>query len=145
MAFRFPLASVLRVRESIERREERALQAIQLDIARLEHHVGALQGATARARDICEEALRQSISAGQLHSLLCEEQSAERELRLTLAQLHTVEQQRDAQRKIYLAAHREREMLTEMRQKQKNLYEKMRSRDEQKKLDDLFIARRIRI
>ena len=94
---------------------------------------------------MCEEALRQSVPAGQLQSLLWEEQSAERELRLTLAQLHTVEQQRDVQRKVYQAAHRDREMLTEMQEKQKKLYEQMRVRDEQKKLDDLFIARRLRV
>ncbi len=144
MAFRFALASVLRVRESIERREERALQAIQLQVAQAKHHGEALRGAIASAREMRDETLRQSVSGGQLQSLLWEEQAAERELRLTLEQLRVLEQQRDEQMMIYRAAHCDREMLSEMLQKQKNLYEQEQARDEQKKLDDIFIARRLR-
>lgn len=144
MAFRFALASVLRVRESIERREERALQAIQLQVAQAKHQGEALRGAILSAREMRDETLRQSLSGGQLQSLLWEEQAAERELRLTLEQLRGLEQQRDEQMTIYRAAHCDREMLSEMLQKQKSLYEQDQARNEQKKLDDVFIARRLR-
>ena len=77
MAFRFPLATVaFRVRESIEQREERALQRIQLEMARVLRLIDELSAAIARARDTQEEALRQPIPAGYLHTLLWEAQAA---------------------------------------------------------------------
>jgi len=36
-------------------------------------------------------------------------------------------------------------MLSDMRQKQKDIYERDRLRDEQKQLDDIFMARRHRV
>ena len=42
MAFRFSLATVLRVRESIELREERALKKIQMEMARVSHEIEEL-------------------------------------------------------------------------------------------------------
>ncbi|MGA7156996.1 MAG: hypothetical protein WBY53_09130 [Acidobacteriaceae bacterium] len=145
MAFRFALASVLRVRESVEKREERALQAIQLKFARLEQKADATRVAIAGARGRREQSLRQRISGGELHSLLWDEQLAEQALTLTLTDLHAAEQQRDAQRTIYQLAQRDREMLSDMCEKQKKIYERERERDEQKKQDDLFIMRRPRV
>ena len=44
-----------------------------------------------------------------------------------------------------MAAHREREMLSDMMKKQKDIYEREWLRDEQKRLDDIFMARRHRV
>ncbi len=145
MAFRFSLAVVLRLRQSIETREERALQSIQLDVSRMLQAIEDLGVAIGGAQRDRENALQQTISGGHLHSLLWEEQAAERGLRLLMGKLQALEEKRDKQMQVYQVAHREREMLSEMMQKERDMYEREWLRDEQKRLDDIFMARRHRI
>jgi flagellar export protein FliJ len=145
MAFQFPLAAVLRVRESIEKREERALQTIQLEIARGLHQIEALSAGIDGAHRVREQALLKTTSGGHLHSMLWDEQSAEQQLKSALGRLQVLEQEREQQMKVYQVAHQDREMLTDMLNKQKDIYEREWLRDEQKRLDDIFMARRHRI
>ena len=145
MGFQFSLAVVLRLRESVEKREERALQSIQRDVRRTLQAIEDLSVAIGGAQQARERALRQIISGGQLQSLLWEEQAAEQGLSLLLGKLQVLEQEREKQMRVYQAAHRNREMLSDMRQKQKDIYERDRLRDEQKQLDDIFMARRHRV
>lgn len=145
MAFRFPLASVLRVRESIEQREERALQRIQMEMARVSHQIEELTAMIAGAHDAQSEALRQPIPAGYLHTLLWEEQSAVERRKVLVTALQALEQKREKQIKIYQVAHRNHETLISMKNEQRTAYEMEQSRTQQKSLDDLFIARRHRI
>jgi flagellar biosynthesis chaperone FliJ len=145
MAFQFSLAAVLRVRESLETREERALQAIQLDAARTAHQVEELSEAIAGAQRARELELQQSISGGRLQSLLWEEQTAEQRLTLLAGRLQLLEQAREEQLKVYQAAHQDRELLTDMRRKQREIYDREWLREEQKRLDDIFMARRHRV
>ena len=94
----------------------------------------------------CRElALRQTITGGHLQSLLWEEESAEQRLKSSMGQLQVLEQQSDKQMKVYQGAHRNREMLTDMMKKQKGIYDREWLREEQKRLDDIFMARRHRI
>jgi flagellar export protein FliJ len=144
MGFQFPLAAVLRVRESIEKREERALQSTQLNVARTLQQVEELSVAIGGAHRGRELALRQTISGGHLHALLWEEEAAELRLQSMMTQLQGLEQERDKQMKVYQVAHRNREMLTDMLKKQKDIYEREWLREEQKRLDDIFMARRHR-
>ena len=53
MAFRFPLATVLLVREHAEEREERALKKIQLEISRVRREI------------------EQLVHGSNVHTLLC--------------------------------------------------------------------------
>jgi flagellar FliJ protein len=144
MAFRFPLATVLRVRESVEQREERALQRIRLEMARVLRQIEELSAAIAKAHDAHLEALRRPISAGQLHSLLWEAQAAVEKRKALFPVLQTLEQQRDKQLKIYQAAHRNHETLIGMKNQQHAAYELKQARTQQKSLDDIFMARRHR-
>ena len=145
MAFKFSLAVVLRLRESIETCEERALRAIQLEVSRTQQAIEKLGVAIGGAQRDRETALQQTMSGGQLRSLLWEEQAAEQGLKLLLGKLQALEEERDKQMRVYQAAHREREMLSEMMEKQKDIYEREWLRDEQKRLDDIFMARRHRV
>jgi flagellar export protein FliJ len=145
MAFQFSLAVVLRLRESLEKREERALQSIQLDVSRTLQAIEDLSVAIGGAQHARETALRKAMSGGHLHSLLWEEQAAEQRLRLLLEKLQVLEQEREQQMKLYHAAHRDREMLSDMMEKQKNIYDREWLREEQKRLDDIFMARRHRV
>jgi flagellar FliJ protein len=142
MAFRFPLATVLRVRESLEKREERALQRIQLEMARVARRMEDLTEAMTQAYGARNQALQQAIPAGQLHTMLWEAQAAveaKNALRITLQGL---EEQRLKQMKVYLAAHREHETMINLFNEQRNAYEVEQTRAQQKYLDDIFIARR---
>jgi flagellar export protein FliJ len=145
MAFQFSLAAVLRVRESIEKREERALQSIQREVARTLLQIAEVRGAIDGAQRERETALRQTISAGHLHTMLSEEQGGEQRLESLFGELQVLEEARAKQMQLYQSAHQGCEMLTDMRKKQKESYEREWLREEQKRLDDIFMARRHRI
>ena len=144
MAFKFPLATVLRVRESIERREELALQRIQLEMARVQHQIEAQNARIAAIRQAQDQALRQPIPAGQLQSMESEVQAADERKTALRNTLRTLAEQRDAQMKVYQAAHRDHETLISMFREQREVYEREQERVQQRSLDDIFMARRHR-
>jgi len=141
MAFRFSLATVLRVRESIEQREERVLQRIQLEMARVSRQIEELSVQIERTCDAQIEALQKPIPAGILHGLLWEVQAAEDRRKVLLSTLQTLELQRDKQLKIYQTAHRNHETLISMKREQRAAFELEQARNQQKSLDDIFMAR----
>jgi flagellar export protein FliJ len=144
MPFEFPLATVLRIRESREKREERALQKLQLDISRVSHQIEELSAEITRAHDVRDQAMRRPIAASQLHSLLGASEVFVEKRKALLHQLQMLEQEREQQTEVYRSAHRDREMLTEMLTEQQGLYEQEQVRIQQKSLDDVFMARRHR-
>ena len=58
------------VRENAEKREEQALQKIQLEVARIANQIAELNAALAQVRVIREKALQTPIPAADLHSFL---------------------------------------------------------------------------
>jgi flagellar biosynthesis chaperone FliJ len=79
-----------------------------------------------------------------LHTFQWEEQAALEKQKTLHHQLSNLEQERDQQIKVYRAALRDREMLTDMLDKQRAAYHQEQARTEQKTLDDIFTARRHR-
>jgi flagellar export protein FliJ len=144
MPFRFPLASVLLVRQNTEEREERALQKIQFEMARVIHQVEVLTAEIVKAHDAREQAMRQPIPAIQLHSFLWQAEACAEKKKTLLHRLQILEQERARQMKVYQAAHRDRETLTDMLNEQRTVYEQEQARSQQKNLDDIFISRRHR-
>lgn len=144
MAFRFPLATVLRVKENIEEREERALQKIQLEMERVRREIEELSAHLENAHDAREQAMQRTIPAGHLHTMLWEARAVADKKKVLLHTLQILEEQRDQQMKAYQAAHRDRETLTGMFDEQRDAYEQEQTRTQQKHLDDIFIARRQR-
>jgi flagellar FliJ protein len=141
MAFRFSLASVLRVRESIERREELALQKAEHELARVRRRIDELTGEIAKAVDEREKALQQEIQAHRLQSMDAEISAAGEAKQTLLETLQTLQQQRDAQMKLYQAAYNGRRMLTDLSAQQKTEYEQEQDHAQQKRLDDIFASR----
>jgi flagellar FliJ protein len=141
MAFRFSLASVLRVRESIERREELALQKAEQELARVRRRIDELTGEIAKAVDEREKALQQEIQAHQLQGMDAEISAAGEAKQTLLETLQTLQQQRDAQMKLYQAAYNGRRMLTDLSAQQKTEYEQEQDHAQQKRLDDIFASR----
>jgi flagellar export protein FliJ len=142
MAFEFPLATVLRVRGIIEEREEGVLQKILFDISqtfdgleRIETQIA--ESDAARLADILKPSFGRDLHAsyGEVKDL----KQRRKELEV---QIQKLEKARDVQLLIYEAARRDREMLTDMRQKKRIAYDSDVSRSEQRILDDNYNARR---
>ena len=142
MAFRFSLATVLRVRGIIEEREEALLQKILFDISKIfedleRNEAQLVETDASRQADV----LKPSIGL-QVHASYGEVQELRRRRKDLAAQIQELEQARDSQLIVYEAARRDREMLTDMREKKRTAYDTDISKREQKILDDNYIARR---
>jgi flagellar export protein FliJ len=141
MAFRFPLAAVLLVREHAEKREERALKAIQIELSRVAREADELDAATAQAHDAREKELQQPTPSFRLHEYQRRiEETAEKKKTL-LQQMRVLRQDLAQQMRAYQAAHRDREALTDMLQTQREAYDQQQERERQKQIDDIFMAR----
>jgi len=141
MAFRFSLAQVLRVRESIEKREEQALQRAEMEVAQTQRRIEELTEQMAKAERARAEALLRPIRAIDLQGIQAEMAAAVEARQTLLDTLEVLKQQRDAQMKLYQEAHNGRQMLTDLEEEHKAEYEAEQTREQQKRLDDLFAAR----
>lgn len=141
MAFRFTLEQVLRVRQSIERREELALQRAELEVARVLRRIEELTEELAAASRKREEALKQPMQAYLLQGMDAEITAITEARQTMFDTLKIVQGQRDQQRKIYQAAHNGRQMLTDLEKEQREEYELEEVKAQQRTLDDLFAAR----
>jgi hypothetical protein len=132
------------VRESIEKREERALQRIQLEMARVARQIEELNESLKNAHETREQALRRAMPAGELQAMLYQAQTAVETRNALLLKLQQLEEQRLKQMKIYQAAHRDHETMINLFNEQRDLYEVEQDRAQQKYLDDIFMGRRHR-
>jgi flagellar export protein FliJ len=141
MPFRFKLDAVLRFREGVERTEEAALHRIVQEIAEVEHQLQQIDIRQVHLREQREHDLVQKLRAVHLMEIVEQEEMLNKtvdELRLRLQQLHT---QRIEQLAVYQAAHQDRQVLSELREQQQRAYALDQNRQEQKMLDDIFLAR----
>lgn len=144
MLFQFSLAAVLRMRESVEDREKLNLQRIQAEITKVSQYIDDLTACIAEARTAQELAMRQPTPAGHLQTFQWEAQATAEKRALLQKQLTSLEKKRVDQMKIYEAAHRDREALTAIYERQRRTWELDHARRDQKQLDDLTIMRRCR-
>jgi flagellar export protein FliJ len=141
MPFRFQLDAVLRFREGVERTEEAALHRIVQEIADVERQLQEIDLRQVHLREQREHDLVQKLPALHLMEIVEQEEMLNKtvdELRLRLQQLHT---QRIEQLAVYQAAHQDRQVLSELREQQQRAYVLDQNRQEQKMLDDIFLAR----
>jgi flagellar FliJ protein len=141
MAFRFPLASVLRVRESIEKREELALQRVQFEIAQVRKRIDLVTVEIENKHNERNSALQKPIHARQLHAILSEIDAGVERKKTLLGTLATLEQDKEKRMKAYQTAHADRQMLSDMLTKQRTGYDKDQVRNQQKFLDEIFSSR----
>lgn len=141
MPFRFSLATVLKYREEIEKREERTLEQRKETLSNLEHKLTEVIG-------------RRDAIAGQRYSLL-ERGSLGDDLHhveRTVQQLDNLkteiqrmilvaQQSYDAQLTIFRDAHQKREILFNLKMEKKQTYMSNQERREQQKIDEMFVAR----
>lgn len=141
MAFRFSLATVLRFRESIEKREELALQKLLQEMARARREIERLTDEIAAGHEARNQAMRDPLPASHIQGMLNEIDVAAESRKSLRAVLDALERQHQLQTKKYQAAHRDRQMLSDMRTRKRDVYEQERDRATQKFLDDIFAAR----
>lgn len=141
MAFRFPLATVLHYRESLEKREDLALQKLLLEMARIRREIAQIEAQIARAQEARSKALLQPIAAVEVQTMLKAIDAMGDRKKALAKSLDALDHQRIIQMKKYQGAHRDRQMLSDMQARQLDAYEQERSRAEQKFLDDIFAAR----
>ena len=144
MPYRFPLATVLRLRESVQRQEERALQKILFEMARVTRQIHWLTAEISAAGNDEERAMQRPIPAGQVRMLASKKQAAIEKRTALTRHRQTLEQERDRQLDIYHAAYRNSETLIELRDSKRDEYEQEKTRADQKRLDDIFASRRQR-
>ena len=141
MAFRFTLASVLAVRESMERREELALTRIQLEMARVQHEIDKVNAELAEAQRMREECMQRPIAAAQLQSMLHSADGATERMKKLLQSLADLERQRGEQMRLYQTARRARQVLSDLHAQHLEVWELEQARTQQKILDDIFASR----
>ncbi len=141
MAFRFPLATVLRYRESIEKREELELQKLFLECARIRREIDRLTEDIANTQEARSKAMLQPVMAVHIQTMLNAIDALADRRKALATSLDAVEQERELQAKKYHAAHRDRQMLSDMHERHREAYEQERDRAQQKVLDDIFAAR----
>jgi flagellar export protein FliJ len=144
MAFEFSLASVLRVRGVIEEREENVLQAILSEIAQTTDSLEQIATQLAECYAARLSNIFKPSIALEIHATYGEVEQLKQRKKELEAQMQKLEQGRNAQLVVYEAARRNREMLTDMRDKERIAYDSAMTKREQKALDDNFVARRTR-
>lgn len=141
MPFRFRLDAVLRFRESVELTEEAVLHGIVREIAEAQLELEQVDLRQSQLRQQREHDLAQKLPA--VHLLEIAER--ERELSQVAERLREHLQQLDSQRvkqlAIYQSAHQDRQVLSELREQQLRADGLDQRRQEQKMLDDMFLAR----
>jgi len=142
--FRFPLASVLRLRKSIERRAEVSLKSAQLEVARVSRRIDEITDEMAKACQDREKTLQSSTTASYLQLIQVEISAAIEAKRILFETLETLKLQRDTQMKVYQTAHNGRQVLTDLQTQQNDLYEQEELRRQQKQVDDIFASRWLR-
>ena len=142
MAFHFSLATVLRVRAIIEEREEGILQKILFDISKVFDDLERIDERIEEA-DISRHAeiLKPCIGL-DVHACYGEIKELKQRRKDFEDKIQKLEEARDKQLAIYEAARRNREMLTDMREKRRTAYDVEMNKREQKTLDDNYISRR---
>lgn len=144
MVFRFPMASVLRWREGIEKKEELALQQVQFELTRVRNRIDEITEELAKASRDREEALQRWTQANELRGMQDEMNAAADARQILLETLATLKKQKEEQMAIYRAARVNRRMLTDLEEQQRETWEQEQVRADQKRLDDVFTARLIR-
>lgn len=142
MAFRFPLETVLRLRQIAEEREERAMEQILREMAQQRQQLVDLAASRRQLIDQGETMLRGKIAAAELLLLRGQIRALEDREANGKKHLAHLEQQRQEQKKTYEAAHRNREILSRMREQQMEQFKRVQVRKEQIQMDDIFSCRR---
>jgi flagellar export protein FliJ len=142
MSFHFPLAAVLRYRESMEQREHLALERLQQEIARVEVRMRQIGEDRARAAQTFLADLAQGARAAEVQAAYEYQRALEQQHEALQTLSQELKKKWRQQLVAYELAHRNRETMDNLRQKQLDAYSREQAKREQAVIDDLFLLRR---
>jgi flagellar export protein FliJ len=142
MAFRFTLATVLRVRENIEHTEALRLEKCYADLAKVQGMLWEAEQNIARATQAKQEELARGVIAVELQSAMEEESRWKQRSAELLQQLREAQTRLREQIAAYSKARRSRDVLEELRIQQFAVYRREQDKSEQRERDETFLLRR---
>jgi flagellar export protein FliJ len=141
MPFRFRLDAVLRFRKSVELTEEAVLHRIVREIAEANLELQQVNLQQAQLREQRDHDLTRKLPAAHLLEIAEREKELGQAADRLRARLQQLDSQRVKQLAIYKSAHQDRQVLSELREQQQRAHGLDQRRQEQKMLDDMFLAR----
>jgi len=144
MAFRFSLAAVLKLRESIEHREYLALGRVHQEIAQAETQLRMAEQWCSTAALRRESDTARGVVSVHLQDAYEKELTLEKQRDLLRAKRQELKLKLQQCIKAYEIARQKREILESLRTRQFQAYRLEQARREQNRIDDLFLARRQR-
>jgi flagellar export protein FliJ len=144
MAFKFSLATVLRLREIAEDREERLLMQIRQQMAQSQQELADLDARCIAVIAQRESELKDQIPATELQDSYMQISVLEERKKIVREHLTKLEMLRIQQMKVYETAHRNREVIEQIREEKLELFRRDQVRREQHDMDDNFAARKAR-
>lgn len=141
MSFKFSLATVLQVRKIREEREERMLQQIQYELNQAKNVLEQVDAALERTNSKRRDVLHQMQAGHDVHGSYGEIAALKQNRSDILAHMEKLNELRLRQVKVLESARADREMLTDMRDDQRDAYQAGMTKREQKALDDNFGAK----
>jgi flagellar export protein FliJ len=142
MAFRFALAPLLRLRQSVERQRTLRLQEASLQVSRAQEMLAQIDGSISAG----EQSAARDLTGGQTGAEL-QFASVVRENLLQFREqlkvnIHKLELQREQAAAEYQQAYRDRELLENVRTRQHRLYQQEQLRRQQRELDATYLLQR---
>jgi flagellar export protein FliJ len=142
MAFRFPLETLLRMRKGLERQQELRLQEASFRVGLLQRQIEDVRGEIENISTRQRPALEFGIRAGELHfDILCGSVLQQHQHTLE-TNLIEAEAFRRSCREEFQQARQQREVMDTLRLHQLHNYHQQEARQDQRRLDDLFLLRR---
>jgi flagellar protein FliJ len=142
MSFQFPLAAVLRYRESLEQREYLALERIQQEVTRVELRIRQVEEACSTASQTRAAELARGIRAVEVQAAYEYQKALDQQREALLTLLQELKMKWRQQLASYELARRNRETLEKLREKQFDIYVREQAKREQSVIDDIFLSRR---
>ena len=143
MAFHFTLKGLLRLRLSLERAELQKLQALAAAVAAARAEIESLEKEMEARRLAFAAVLAGGLTAAEWHFEIAREASLLALRAELLKKLADLEEKRKQQQARYMQALRQREILSNLRERQLDAYELEESRREQQRVDELFLIRTV--
>jgi flagellar export protein FliJ len=142
MSFRFALAPLLRLRQSIERQRTLQLQEANLQVSRAQETLAQLERCLSESAQSDSAALIAGRTGAELQfaSILRENlHHLRRDLQSNIRKLELIRQQAAS---AYHQAYREREVLETLRARQHRAYQQEQLRRQQQELDAAYLLQR---
>jgi flagellar FliJ protein len=141
MAFRFSLATVLRVRENLEHTEALRLEKCYADLAKVQGMLWEAEQNIARAQQSRQDQLVRGVTAVELQMAMEEESRWKQRSAQLLQQLRDAQARLREQIVAYRKARQNRDVLEELRKQKLDTYRREQEKSEQRERDEAFLLR----